>query len=64
MATPSLGGLGGLGGLDGVGEGARPDSEVVLRTLERFQGNLTKAAQELGIARSTLRYRLRRYAPR
>jgi DNA-binding NtrC family response regulator len=38
--------------------------EVVLRTLERFQGNLTKAAQELGIARSTLRYRLRRYAPR
>jgi DNA-binding NtrC family response regulator len=38
--------------------------EVVLRTLERFQGNLTKAAHELGIARSTLRYRLRRYAPR
>jgi DNA-binding NtrC family response regulator len=38
--------------------------EVVLRTLERFQGNLTKAAHELGIARSTLRYRLRRYATR
>jgi DNA-binding NtrC family response regulator len=40
------------------------EREVVLRTLERFQGNLTKAAQELGIARSTLRYRLRRYATR
>jgi DNA-binding NtrC family response regulator len=38
--------------------------DVVLRTVERFQGNLTKAAHELGIARSTLRHRLRRYGRR
>jgi two-component system response regulator PilR (NtrC family) len=48
-------------------DGGRLDDvqrELVLRTLERCQGNLTKAASVLGIARSTLRYRLRRYAAR
>jgi DNA-binding NtrC family response regulator len=38
--------------------------DMVLRTVERFRGNLTKAAHELGIARSTLRHRLRRYGSR
>jgi DNA-binding NtrC family response regulator len=43
---------------------ARIEREEIVRALERFQGNRTKAAEFLGINRKTLREKLQRYSAR
>jgi len=46
----------------GLGRGLRElERELILRTLERNDGNVASTARQLGIPRSTLRARLRRY---
>ncbi len=47
---------------EGSGESLRDmEKETILRVLERCKGNRTKAAEELGISRRTIIYKLKRY---
>jgi DNA-binding NtrC family response regulator len=46
----------------GGGKGLRDvEREIILRSLDRNGGNVARTARQLGIPRSTLRARLRRY---
>lgn len=47
----------------GTGDGAleRLEQNEIIKALERFRGNKTRAAEHLGINRKTLREKLRKY---
>ena len=50
---------GGTVGTPGTAHGDRGERETIAAALLAERGNVTRAAQRLGLARSTLRYRMR-----